>query len=310
MNATPQARIAGSTANGKINLYLGAGALRDDGYHELATVFQAVGIEERIRATTAADWGVDVVGERATATVPLDHTNLALMAGRLLHRETGRGGPTRFVIDKNVPVAAGMGGGSADAAAALVAYAGLWDLPLDRTDLLTFAARLGADVPFAVQGGTAIGVGRGDELAPVLTRQTFHWVLAFSDLELSTPDVYRRMDELRAERGAPALDPPRVPGELLQALAHGRPEDLAAQLHNDLAEAAIDLAPRLADVLAAGREAGTLAGIVSGSGPTLAFLVADARQAMEVAILLSATPGVAGVARTTSPHPGARPAVG
>jgi 4-diphosphocytidyl-2-C-methyl-D-erythritol kinase len=196
-----------------------------------------------------------------------------------------------------------MAGGSADAAAVLVAMNSLWDLNMPRRDLRMLAAQLGSDVPFALHGGTALGTGRGEELATVLSRNTFHWVLAFAEGELLTPSVFSELDRLRD-----AADPPRLadPGPVLGALAAGDPQQLAPLLGNELQAAAISLDPALRRALRAGKEAGALAGIVSGSGPTCAFLCTSAVSAVDVGTELSG----AGVCRTvrvaSGPVPGAR----
>jgi 4-diphosphocytidyl-2-C-methyl-D-erythritol kinase len=207
------------------------------------------------------------------------------------------------MIDKSIPVAGGMAGGSADAAAVLVAMNSLWELNVPRRDLRVLAARLGSDVPFALHGGTALGTGRGEELATVLSRNTFHWVLAFADSGLSTKAVFSELDRLRADG-----DPPQLAeaGPVLAALAAGDPEQLAPLLGNELQAAALSLEPTLRRALGAGVDAGALAGIVSGSGPTCAFLCASAASAVDVGIQLSG----AGVCRTvrvaSGPVPGAR----
>lgn len=215
----------------------------------------------------------------------------------------GRAPDVSIMIDKSIPVAGGMAGGSADAAAVLVAMNSLWELNVPRRDLRMLAARLGSDVPFALHGGTALGTGRGEELATVLSRNTFHWVLAFADSGLLTSAVYNELDRLR-EVG----DPPRLgePGPVLAALAAGDPDQLAPLLGNEMQAAAVSLDPALARALRAGVEAGALAGIVSGSGPTCAFLCTSASSAIDVGAQLSG----AGVCRTvrvaTGPVPGAR----
>jgi 4-diphosphocytidyl-2-C-methyl-D-erythritol kinase len=216
----------------------------------------------------------------------------------------GRAPDVSIMIDKSIPVAGGMAGGSADAAAVLVAMNSLWELNVPRRDLRVLAARLGSDVPFALHGGTALGTGRGEELATVLSRNSFHWVLAFADSGLLTPAVYAELDRLREDGDAP----PRLaePGPVLAALAAGDPEQLAPLLGNEMQAAAVSLDPTLRRALRAGVEAGALAGVVSGSGPTCAFLCTSAPSAVDVGTELSG----AGVCRTvrvaTGPVPGAR----
>jgi 4-diphosphocytidyl-2-C-methyl-D-erythritol kinase len=289
-------------APGKVNLYLAVDDRRADGYHELTTVFQAVSLLDEVTVRNADVLSLELVGEGAE-TLPTDEGNLAWQAAELMADHVGRAPDVSIMIDKSIPVAGGMAGGSADAAAVLVAMNSLWELNVPRRDLHMLAARLGSDVPFALHGGTALGTGRGEELATVLSRNSFHWVLAFADSELLTPDVFTELDRLRD-----GADPPRLdePGPVLAALAAGDPEQLAPLLGNEMQAAAVSLNPALRKALRAGVEAGALAGIVSGSGPTCAFLCTSAPEAVDVATRLSG----AGVCRTvrvaTGPVPGAR----
>lgn len=272
-------------APGKINVYLGVGGRDDDGYHALATVFQAVSLYEDVIARHADDFSLTVSGVEDIDSVPLDDRNLAMRAARLLAMATEYSGGVELEIRKNVPVAGGMGGGSADAAAALVACDALWGTGLSPARLHDLAARLGADVPFALHGGTAVGTGRGDQLNPALARGRFDWILVTSEQGLSTPLVYERLDMLRDEEGALADDPPLsldVPIPVLQALRSGDPAQLAESLLNDLQAAAVYERPDLHEVIRRGVEAGALQGIVSGSGPTVALLCADPETAQDV----------------------------
>lgn len=272
-------------APGKINVYLGVGGRHDDGYHALATVFQAVSLYEDVIARTADDFSVSVTGDGVTDDVPLDDRNLAMRAAKLLAAAADYHGGVALEIRKSVPVAGGMGGGSADAAAALVACDALWGTGFSPARLHELAARLGADVPFALHGGTAVGTGRGDQLNPALARGRFDWVLVTSDVGLSTPVVYEQLDLLRDEEGALADDPPLsldVPIPVLQALRSGDAVQLAASLHNDLQTAAVHRRPDLDDTIRAGIRAGALHGIVSGSGPTVALLCGDPDVALAV----------------------------
>src|SRR6201996_1092088 len=263
---------------GKLNLYLTVGDRRDDGYHELTTVFQAVSLVDEVTVRNADVLSLELVGEGADH-VPTDEGNLAWQAAELMADHVGRAPDVSILIDKSIPVAGGMGGGSADAAAVLVAMNSLWELNVPRRDLRTLAAKLGSDVPFALHGGTALGTGRGEELATVLSRNTFHWVLAFADGELLTPAVFAELDRLRE-----AGDPPRLPppGPVLAALAAGDAEQLAPLLGNEMQAAAVSLKPGLRRTLRAGLAAGALAGVVSGSGPTCAFLCTSAASALDL----------------------------
>ncbi|WP_197378391.1 4-(cytidine 5'-diphospho)-2-C-methyl-D-erythritol kinase [Mycolicibacterium mengxianglii] len=287
---------------GKVNLFLAVGDTRPDGYHELTTVFHAVSLFDEITVRTADVMSLTIVGEGAE-TLPVDERNLAWQAAELLAEHVGRTPDVAITIDKAIPVAGGMAGGSADAAAVLVAVNHLWEQGVPRRDLHALAAELGSDVPFALHGGTALGTGRGEELATVLARNTFHWVLAFGRNGLSTPKVFAEIDRLRE-----VADPPRLGDTepLLAALAAGDPAQLAPLLGNELQAAAVSLDPDLRRTLRAGIEAGALAGIVSGSGPTCAFLCASAGEAVDVGTELAG----AGVCRTvrvaSGPVQGAR----
>lgn len=300
-------------APGKINIAFDVGDVQPDGYHDVASVYQAVSAYEDVWATVADDFSIEVAGDVDVSGVPRDDTNLAVRAARLVSERIGWDAGIHLEVHKAVPVAGGMGGGSADAAAALVAVNELLDGRLTTLELQELGTRLGADVPFAVLGGTAIGTGRGDELAPALVRGRFDWVLVTSETGLSTPEVYGELDRLRALPDiAPAHGAPRVDPAVLQALRAADPAGLAASVRNDLHAAALSLRPDLADVRQAGLDAGALAGIVSGSGPTVAFLAADERAGDDLAAALAAAlagPGSTSGARVLHVHgpvPGAR----
>lgn len=275
---------------GKVNLFLGVGDRRPDGYHELVTVFHAVSLYDEVTVRTADLLSLNMIGEGADE-VPADERNLAWKAAELMAEHVGRAPDVEITIDKSIPVAGGMAGGSADAAAVLVAMNTLWELGVPRRDLHAMSAELGSDVPFALHGGTALGTGRGEELATVLARNTFHWVLAFGAGGLSAAAVYAEIDRLRGTGSPPRLGDPEP---LLAALSAGDPHALAPLLGNDLQPAALSLQPDLRRTLRAGADAGSLAGIVSGSGPTCAFLCASA----EAAVGVSAELAGAGVCRT------------
>lgn len=280
-------------APGKINLFLDVGSVQDDGYHDVASVYQAVSLYEDLVATPADDFTVSVRDETGEAVpgVPLDDRNLALRAARMVAREVGYLGGVHLDIRKAVPVAGGMGGGSADAAAALVACDALWGAGLTSPALQEMASRLGADVPFSLMGGSAVGTGRGDRLSPALGRARFDWVVVADGGGLSTPEVYAELDRLRAARRpdiAPRPEPPEVDPVVLQALRSGSPDLLATALRNDLQEAACELRPDLRVLLDRAAELGALVGLVSGSGPTLAFLAADVTTAQSLEQNLSA----------------------
>lgn len=301
-------RIVHARAPGKINVFLGVGSIGDDGYHEVATAYQAVSLFEEVRAVHAPDFSVSFTGSTVDVSeLRTDGSNVALRAATLLAHTTGYRKGVRLSIEKNVPVAGGMGGGSADAAATLVACDALWGTALSRDELLELAAQLGADVPFAFTGGTAIGTGRGDQLSPALAKGSFQWVLAFADFGMNTPTVYEELDRHRERHVLdifPAEAQPRVDANVLQALRAGDPHMLAECMVNDLQAPALHLEPKLSTVIQLGEENGALAGIVSGSGPTIAFLTADLDSALELQIALSAARYT--VARVMGPVHGAR----
>jgi 4-diphosphocytidyl-2-C-methyl-D-erythritol kinase len=279
---------------GKVNLFLGVGDLRDDGYHELTTVFHAVSLFDEITVRNADLLSLEMSGE-GVESLPNDDRNLAWQAAELMAEHVGRSPDVAISVEKSIPVAGGMAGGSADAAAVLVAVNALWELGVPRRDLHALAAELGSDVPFALHGGTALGTGRGEQLATVLARNTFHWVLAFAKGGLPTPKVFGEMDRLRAAPGrGSAPSPLGEPEPLLAALASGDAAELAPLLGNDLQAAALSLDPGLRRTLRAGQDAGALAGIVSGSGPTCAFLCSSASSAIDIGVELAG----AGVCRT------------
>jgi 4-diphosphocytidyl-2-C-methyl-D-erythritol kinase len=306
-SAATTSDVVHARAPGKINVSLTVGALQEDGYHDVATAYQAVSLYEDVWATRSDGFSVEFGGSIDTSHLTTGADNLAIRAARLLARTSGYRGGVHLRIEKNVPIAGGMGGGSADAAATLLACDALWGTERTRDQLLALGAQLGADVPFALAGGTAIGTGRGDRLSPALAKGTFQWVLAIAEFGVSTPDVYGELDRHR-ERHAqdifPAQQIPQVDSGVLQALRAGDPHMLAEVLHNDLQAPALHLAPGLGEVLQLGEENGALAGIVSGSGPTVAFLAADLDSALELQIALSAARLT--VIRATGPVHGAR----
>ncbi|WP_226345611.1 4-(cytidine 5'-diphospho)-2-C-methyl-D-erythritol kinase [Agilicoccus flavus] len=287
----------------KINLELAVGPRRDDGYHALSTVFHAVTLYDDVTVTPADDFSVEVSGPYADL-VPSTDDNLAVRAARLLAEHAGVPGRVHVDIAKEIPVAAGLAGGSADAAATLVACDHLWRLGSEPSTLHGLAAQLGSDVNFALTGGTAIGSGRGERIAPVLGRGRYHWVLVFRDTGLSTPAVYAECDRLRGAAGDEVEAPTPSPA-MMAALRSGDPRELGRALSNDLQEAALSLQPDLADVLESGREYGALGGLVSGSGPTIAFLVDGAEGALDLAVALTASGTARSVKRACGPAHGA-----
>jgi 4-diphosphocytidyl-2-C-methyl-D-erythritol kinase len=331
----------------KVNLQLAVGPLRADGFHDLVTVFHAVSLFDEVTVRPADRTSVRVTGEDADA-VPVGRANLAARAAAALAKAAGPGRVAKSAvaieIRKRIPVAAGLAGGSADAAAALVACNQLWQAGLSGPELSQVAAGVGSDVAFALLGGTAVGVGRGEQLTAALAAGTYHWVLAFSAGGLSTPEVYATCDRLRAARAAsssqppwpaepsrpplpaeppwppqparspqPAqplrplrpLRPPQLSTELMAALRSADPAAVGPLLANDLQPAALSLRPELRRTLSAGRELGAIGAVVSGSGPTCAFLAADAGHARELAVSLTGAGVCRAVTRVHGPVHGA-----
>ena len=297
----------------KVNLQLSVGPLRGDGYHDLVTVFHAVSLFDEVTVRKADRTSVVVTGEGGPA-VPLGPANLAVRAAVALARATGRrgrgAGGVRIEIRKRIPVAAGLAGGSADAAAALVACNELWRTGLSVAELGDIGARIGSDVPFALSGGTAVGLGRGERLTTALVSGSYQWVLAFGAAGLATPDVYAACDRLRAARVARDEEHGEVPApqlstELMAALRSGDPAAVGPLLSNDLQPAALSLQPLLRRALSAGREHGALGAIVSGSGPTCAFLAAGPEAARDLAVAVTGAGVCRAVVQVSGPAQGA-----
>lgn len=289
-------------APAKLNLQLCVGPLRADGYHDLTTVFHAVSLYDEVTVRRAEALSVVVKGDTADG-VPTGGSNLAVRAVQLLAEEAGLPPHVSLLLHKDIPVAGGCAGGSADAAAALVACDVLWELGLTKEELGVLGARLGSDVPFALHGGTALGTGRGERLSPALGSGSYHWALALAAEGLSTPEVYAELDRQRQTR------PPRVsaePSEVLAALRRGSPSALGKALSNELQPAALALRPELRELLDAGLELGALGGVVSGSGPTVAFLGRDEGHAIALAAGLATEAACRGVRVAHGPVPGAR----
>ena len=275
------ARTVRVKAPGKVNVSLAVGPLRPDGYHSVASVYLAVSLYEEVAATSTATPGITIsLSPESTldldsVDIPLDSTNLAYKAAAIMADVSEHATGVHLEITKRVPVAGGMGGGSADAAATLLACDALWNSGLSREELAHLAAELGADVPFSLLGGTAVGLGLGDKLSPALAKAQTHWVLVVADYGLSTPEVYRTLDRLRDAEGTSPAEPTGVDPQILAALRGGDAESLSRVLVNDLQRASIELSPALRDTLGLGESHGAIAGMVSGSGPTVALLADD-----------------------------------
>ena len=289
----------------KVNLQLSVGPRESDGYHQLVTVFQAISIFDDVTVKIGEQGSginLTVSGDQIHG-VPTDSTNLVVKAIELIADKFELDIDVNVDVKKSIPVAGGMAGGSADAAAAIVAIDELYGLGMTREEMHSIAAQLGSDVPFLLSGGTAIGQGRGDQLTAALSRGTYHWVLALSSVGLSTPAVYGECDRLR--QGLDISDP-QISDALMQALLTADPSNVGKLLINDLQPAACSLRPALRLILDVGQEYGALGAIVSGSGPTVAFLVSDEEHGLDLAVALSASGVVGSVTRAYGPVHGAK----
>ena len=286
----------------KVNLQLSVGPKQSDGFHEVVTVFQAISISDSVRIKKGNEFNLSISGDY-TSGVPLDQENLVYKAIKLMASRFDVDESLEIAINKSIPVAGGLAGGSADAAATLVGIDTLYGLGLTKDELSEIARQLGSDVPFMLHGGTAIGRGHGDEVTPALSRGNYHWVIAVSSTGLSTPAVYAECDRLRTglDIKAPALNE-----ELLQALLSGDATRVGKSLSNDLQSAACSIRPALRLILDTGQEYGALGGIVSGSGPSVAFLVADEDHSLDLAVALTSSGVVGSVARAQGPVHGAK----
>jgi 4-diphosphocytidyl-2-C-methyl-D-erythritol kinase len=289
-------RLAGdgavvARAPAKVNVHLAVGPLRSDGFHELRTVYLAVSLFDTVTVRPGDGLSLTVTGEGTPGTgsdaVPTDRRNLVWRAAELLAERGGVPADAHITIDKSIPAAAGLAGGSADAAAALVALDALWGTRATRGELTALAARLGSDVPFSLLGGVALGSGRGEQLSPVLARRRWDWVLGIAGEGLSTPAVYAELDRLRAEGRVADGEEPSSPDPVIAALRSGPVPALGAALSNDLQPAALSLRPDLRRALRAASGAGAAAAVVSGSGPTVAALTEDEESAVRLTAALA-----------------------
>lgn len=288
---------------GKINLQLSVGPLQSDGYHGLATVFQAVSLYDEITISRSDSEGIRISSEGRHEFLPLNSENLAYKAAEIMMKEFELESGLDLSIKKEIPIAGGMAGGSADAGATIVGIDYLFSLGLKRDAMEQIGARLGADVPFTISGGTAIGTGRGDQITPVLSRGSYNWVLALSSAGLSTPAVFKECDRLREGL---EVSQPHISDKLMHALSSGDSKSLGAALVNDLQPAACSLKPALRLILDVGMDYGALGGLVSGSGPTVAFLAENEDHALDLVVALTSSGVVGNVVRVSGPVPGAR----
>lgn len=282
--------LAVATAPAKLNIFFKVGNRKADGYHDVVSVYQELSIRETVIVSTSHDWSLAISGtipEEHLLGIPLDGNNLAFKAVKFLAEKAQlvQPFPVAIGIDKNAPVAGGMGGGSADAAATLMALNEHWQLQISRDELVESAVTLGADVPFVLQGGTALAHGVGEQLKKIELGARLHWVIIPSQGGLSTPEVFKRLDELREASNVNIEDSNYLvdPHYLIDALAEGNPFDIAEFMQNDLQEAALDLMPSLAITMQDGVRCGAIKAMVSGSGPTVVLLAGSAPAATEIA---------------------------
>ena len=289
----------------KVNLQLSVGPLGSDGFHEVTTVFQAISLFDDVTVATAPDGdGIKIsISGQTSSGVPADSSNLAVKAAELMIKNYDLPADLIIKLKKEIPVAGGMAGGSADAAGVIVGLDSLFEVGLSRDEMEIVGSKIGSDVPFSICGGVAIGTGRGDQITPALSMGSYNWVLALSGQGLSTPSVYQECDRLREGL---SISAPLVSEPLMQALRAGDAKALGKALTNELQPAACSLRPALRLVLDVGIDYGALGGIVSGSGPTVAFLVSDEEHAMDLTVALSASGVVSSIVRATGPAHGAR----
>ena len=300
-------RSRGVTARvpAKVNLQLSVGPLGADGFHEVTTVFQAISLFDDVTVATAdkgAGIKISITGQ-TSGGVPADNSNLAVKAAQVMIKNYDLPEDLVIKLKKEIPVAGGMAGGSADAAGVIVGLDSLFELGLSRDVMESVGSKIGSDVPFSICGGVAIGTGRGDQITPALAKGSYNWVLALSGQGLATPSVYQECDRLREGL---SIAPPVVSEPLMQALRAGDAKALGKALTNELQPAACSLRPALRLVLDVGVDYGALGGIVSGSGPTVAFLVSDDEHAMDLTVALSSSGVVSSVVRASGPTNGAR----
>ena len=300
-------RSRGVTARvpAKVNLQLSVGPLGADGFHEVTTVFQAISLFDDVTVATAEKGeGIKIsITGQTSGGVPADNSNLAVKAAQLMIKNYDLPEDLVIKLKKEIPVAGGMAGGSADAAGVIVGLDSLFELGLSRDVMESVGSKIGSDVPFSICGGVAIGTGRGDQITPALAKGSYNWVLALSGQGLATPSVYQECDRLREGL---SIAPPVVSEPLMQALRAGDAKALGKALTNELQPAACSLRPALRLVLDVGVDYGALGGIVSGSGPTVAFLVSDEEHALDLTVALSSSGVVSSVVRASGPTNGAR----
>jgi 4-diphosphocytidyl-2-C-methyl-D-erythritol kinase len=283
-------------ARAKLNPFLRVLGRRDDGYHELETMILPISLADGVRVHAFADpsmfrtlsLSLEVVGDpELTRGVPLDETNLAMRAAMALADAVRPMGFAEIVLDKRVPSAAGLGGGSADAAAVLRALNALWGAALDDGTLGEIGAGVGSDVPALLAGGPVVARGRGERIEPVADAPAFDWIVATFPFGISAADAFGWWDEDGGICG-------REPRELFEAVRSGDPDVLGPALSNDLEASVLRRDARVAAVADHLRTAGLPGVVLCGSGPSVAGLLPDGAATASVEDLLTSTGAVAG----------------
>jgi 4-diphosphocytidyl-2-C-methyl-D-erythritol kinase len=274
-----QVRVLGRA---KLNLVLRVIGKRSDGFHEIWSVMQTVALADEVTIRSAARTEVHFELAASLSGIPPEAPDLVARAVELFASRAGLGERAEVEVVKRIPMAAGLAGGSADAAAALVGMNAIAGGPMDSERLEALGAELGSDVPFSLRGGMAVATGRGERLASLPAGRRLWWVLGVSEFQLKTGDVYAHVRPRASWDGA-------EPGVLLETVRAGSAEEVARYLSNDLEAAALEMAPLLRGRKAAVLGAGALGVVVSGSGPTIAGLCRNQEHAAEVAARLAGT---------------------
>ena len=265
--------------NAKLNLFLRVVGTRPDGFHELESIFHGIGLGDDIEIESTDSRGVEIemtLGPDLAGDLPSPQENLVGRAIQGLIDGGGSNPGVRIRITKRIPIAAGLGGGSGNAAGALVALSELWGMDLEPGDLMSIAARVGSDVPYCVGGGTALAMKRGEALTPLPAPKSFWFVLGVTFREVLTKDIYRAWDTMEPVDNAGSAP-------MAFAIGSGEPAEVAILLHNDLERPAFLLMPDLAEKKEAMTEAGALGSSMTGSGPTIFGMARDEAHARAIA---------------------------
>ncbi|MDJ0738063.1 MAG: 4-(cytidine 5'-diphospho)-2-C-methyl-D-erythritol kinase [Nostocaceae cyanobacterium] len=272
-------------APAKINLYLEIIGDRPDGYHELAMILQSIDLADQIDIKLSSPGGIRVYCNHPQ--VPRDKSNIAYLAAELMTTEFptafAKYGGVDITINKQIPVAAGLAGGSTNAAAVLVGIDLLWNLGLTQGELEELGATLGSDVPFCIGGGTAIATGRGEQLSPLPSLDGIYIVLAkYRSLEVSTPWAYKTYREkfsssyVKDKDSLAARAAAVHSGDMVKAISHKDVKEIAQKLHNDLEKVVLPAYPKVLELREIFANAGVLGTMMSGSGPSV-FAICDSK---------------------------------